>query len=101
MKRSKTVKEELKNAQALQNCAERFGVVGDLTRLKICWLLCYHPEMSVGEIADILKMEQSAVSHALRKLKEAGVVLDRKESKFKFYSLNDSLLCSFIKESIL
>ena len=100
MKKS-NVKKELQNAKSLQDCADKFGVVGDLTRLKICWLLCNYPEMSVGEISEFLKIEQSTVSHALRKLNESGVVTSRKESKFKFYSMVDSSLSSFIKETIL
>jgi len=96
----KNLQSELHDAKSLRRCAERFGVIGDLTRLKICWLLCKHPEMTVGEISDVLEIEQSNISHALRKLKEAGVVSNRKESTFKFYSLNDSPICSFIKENI-
>lgn len=96
----KKLHKELNDQRALKQCADRFDILGDLTRLKICWLLCKYPEMSVGKLAGVLEMEQSAVSHALRKLKDAGVVSDRKESKYSFYSLNDSPLCSFIKESI-
>lgn len=96
----KTIQNELDNEEAVLQCAARFDIVGDPTRMKICWLLCKHPELSVGEIAELLNMESSAISHALRKLKEVGVVSDRKEAKFKYYSLGSSPMCKFIKQSI-
>lgn len=95
-----TIKKELEKSDAIKRCADHFGVVGDTNRLKICWLLCHHPELSVSDIADLLSLEQSSVSHALRKLREAGVVSCRKEAKYSFYSLTDAPICGFLKERI-
>lgn len=94
------LRKELKQKKKLQDCARTFGIVGDLTRLQICWLLCNHPELSVGEIAELLDKDPSLVSHALRKLREAGVVSGRREEKYIFYSLEQSTLGSFIKQSL-
>lgn len=94
------LKRELGNVHKLQACADTFGVVGDLTRLKICWLLCHHPELSVGDIADVLDLELSTVSHALRKLRQAGVVGAQRRKKQIFYSLRKTPVCSFIKRSL-
>jgi DNA-binding transcriptional ArsR family regulator len=70
----KKIKKELKNEKFIKECAERFGLLGDLTKMKICYLLCYYPELTVSEIAEILKMPISRVSHALIKLKAKGIV---------------------------
>jgi DNA-binding transcriptional ArsR family regulator len=95
-----TIRKELERHRELERCADAFGVVGDLTRLKICWLLCHHPELSVGEIAEVLSMDISTVSHALRKLREAGVVSRRRATKQVFYALERSPLCTFLKKAI-
>lgn len=94
------LQKELANVKKLQVCAEMFDVVGDLTRLKICWLLCHHPELCVGDIAEVLDLEISTVSHALRKLRQAGVVGADRRKKQIFYSLEKTSMCSFIKRSL-
>ncbi len=94
------MKKELGDIESLKQCADRFGVVGDITRLRICWLLCEYPELAVGEIADVLDLNQSTVSHALKKLKSVGVVSNRKESTFKYYSLSESPIGTFIRSNI-
>lgn len=94
------LQKELANIHKLQTCADTFGVVGDLTRLRICWLLCHHPELSVGGISETLGIEISTVSHALRKLRQAGVVGADRRKKQIFYSLEKTPVCSFIKRSL-
>lgn len=68
-------------------CAKRLGVVGDATRLKICYLLCHYPEISVGEMADILETSPSVVSHSIKKLLQLNLVQRRKEAQMVYYSL--------------
>lgn len=87
---------ELKNWAELVRCAEEFHLVGDPTRLKICYLLCRHKELSVGEIADMVGVSISAVSHTLRKLKEAHMVEDRRSFRHVYYHLNPSSLRTYI-----
>lgn len=100
MKDKRQIQKELKNHKALFQCAKEFNVAGDLTRLKICYLLCRHPEVSVGQIAEILGLSISAVSHALRKLKDFGVVKSRKEYKQVFYSFGKSRFIENLKLSL-
>lgn len=81
------IKGELKNKKELLECARQLGVVGDATRLRICYLLCHYPELSVGEVADILDTSVSVVSHSLKKLLGLDLVKRRKEAQTVYYSL--------------
>jgi len=68
--------------------AEFFKIFGDPARLRI--LTALQPgDISVNELAGIVRMSQSAVSHQLRILKQARVVRLRKEGRNSFYSLDD------------
>lgn len=87
MPRYRKIKRELKNKRELLNCARQLGVVGDATRLKICYLLCNYSECSVGEMADILETSVSVVSHSVKKLRELQLVERRKEAQAVYYSL--------------
>lgn len=94
------IKKELKNGKELTACAKQLGVVGDITRLKICYLLCHYPEFSVGEIATILDTSISVVSHSVRKLLELELVTRRKEAQTVYYSLTDNSFVKTLKEFI-
>jgi len=74
--------------ETLYDLAELFKVFGDSTRIKILWALD-ESEMCVCDIAFLLNMTQSAISHQLRVLKQAGLVKSRREGKTVFYSLED------------
>ncbi len=91
---TKSIKKELKNNKNLEDCACDFSVVGDLTRMKICWLLCKHPGISVSEIAEILDVSVSTASHSLRRLRESNLVTTEKSSRSRHYRLSD---CAFNK----
>ena len=91
------IKKELKNEKLIKECAEKFGLLGDLTKMKICYLLCYYPELTVSQIAEILDMPVSRVSHALGKLKEKGIVSSWKDWRYSFYKLKDEKLSKLIK----
>ncbi|MBI2588074.1 winged helix-turn-helix transcriptional regulator [Candidatus Azambacteria bacterium] len=86
--------------RAIRRCAKEFGVVGDPTRMKICWLLCRHPELSVSEIAERLGVSLSVVSHSLRRLKECALVRPRRNEKKVFYHLLNTPLNRFLKKSL-
>lgn len=86
------IKQELKNTKNLEDCAYCFSIVGNETRMKICWLLCRYPELSVSEIAIILGQSVSTVSHSLKKLRDFSLVETRRVKKNVFYKLSD---CSF------
>ena len=68
--------------------AELFKVFGDTTRLRILYVL-FGSEMCVCDIAELLSMTQSAISHQLRVLKQARLVRSRREGKQSYYFLAD------------
>lgn len=72
----------------LYDLAELFKVFGDSTRIKILYAL-FETELCVGDIAQILNLSQSSVSHQLRILKDAKLVKFRRDGKIIFYSLDD------------
>ncbi|MBI4008924.1 helix-turn-helix transcriptional regulator [Candidatus Roizmanbacteria bacterium] len=100
MSRYQQIKKELRNKKELLNCARQLGVVGDATRLKICYLLCRYPELNVGEMADILNTSVSVVSHSVKKLLELELVTRRKEAQTVYYSLRDSKFTETLKNFI-
>ena len=83
------VSEKLPKDELLYDLAELFKVFGDTTRIKILYAL-FEEEMCVCDIADLLNMTQSAISHQLRVLKQARLVKFRKEGKIVYYSLDDN-----------
>lgn len=82
------VSESMPDEAALYDAAELLKVFGDHTRLRIISALC-RSEMCVCDIAKLLGMTQSAISHQLRVLKQARLVSARREGKTIFYSLCD------------
>lgn len=72
----------------LYDLAELFKIFGDSTRIKILYALI-ESELCVGDIAQLLNLSQSAVSHQLRILKDAKLVKFRREGKVIFYALDD------------
>jgi len=94
------LKKELKDKNAITACAREFNMVGDPTRLKICYLLCRHKELSVGDIAEVVGVSISAVSHTLRKLQKANMVENRRESRTVYYKLKKSPLTKIVKNQL-
>jgi ArsR family transcriptional regulator len=82
------VKSRMPKEESLYDLAELFKVFGDTTRIKILWALDAS-EMCVCDIAVLLNMTQSAISHQLRVLKQAKLVRSRKDGKIVYYSLDD------------
>lgn len=72
----------------VQEMAEFFKIFGDGTRIRVLQTLM-EGEKNVGDLAEVLEMSQSAVSHQLRVLRQNGLVKYRKEGKVVFYSLDD------------
>ena len=79
---------EMPSDEHLYDLAELFKVFGDSTRIKILYAL-FEAELCVCDIAQLLGLTQSAVSHQLRVLKNARLVKPRREGKTVFYSLAD------------
>lgn len=80
--------ENMPNEELLYDLAELYKVFGDSTRIKILYLL-FESEMCVCDIAELLKMSISAISHQLRILKQAQLVKFRRDGRTVFYSLAD------------
>ena len=83
------VEKVMPDEQQLLDLSEFFKVFGDSTRIKILYVLS-QSEMCVCDIATLLQMGQSAISHQLRVLKQMRLVSFRREGKTVFYSLADS-----------
>lgn len=82
------IRANMTDTDSLYDLAELFKVFGDSTRIGILCVLFEH-ELCVGDIASVLSMGQSAISHQLRLLKSAGLVRSRRDGKVIFYSLDD------------
>lgn len=96
----KALRRELQDNSKIEACAIRFGTTGDRTRMKICYLLCHYPELSVSEIADIMNAPVSTVSHSLKKLKAIQLVENRRHAKEVLYSLSNTKFAAVIKEQL-
>ncbi len=84
----KRVEDTLPDTEQLFDLAELFKIFGDSTRIKILYIL-FEEEMCVCDMALLLNLSQSAISHQLRILKQARLVKYRKSGKTVFYSLAD------------
>lgn len=82
--------------EELYDLADLFKVFSDSTRIKILYNLM-EGELNVGEIAEKLQMNQSAVSHQLKELKQSDLVKVRRDGKSMYYSLADDHVESIIK----
>ncbi len=101
MGKQENTKKQLQNNAAIEACAREFGVVGDETRLKVCYLLCRARELSVGDMAETIGTSVSAVSRALKKLEEAGVVVRRREYRHVYYTFAKSPLAKLVKARLI
>ena len=82
------VRTDMPDEERLYDLAELFKVFGDSTRIRILYVL-FESELCVCDIAQLLGMTQSAISHQLRVLKQTRLVKFRREGKTVFYSLAD------------
>lgn len=82
------VNNQMPDENTLYDLAELFKVFGDSTRIRILYVL-FESEMCVCDLANVLNMTQSAISHQLKILKLNRLVKNRREGKSIFYSLAD------------
>lgn len=87
--------EEAYKEEAIYALAELFKIFGDPTRIRILYAML-DAERCVNDIAGLLGMSQSSVSHQLRILKTAKLVKSRREGKSIFYSLDDEHVRSIL-----
>ena len=83
----------------LFDLADFFRLFGDSTRVKILYALS-QSELCVGDIAELLSMTQSAISHQLRVLKQSKLVKYRREGKAVLYSLADAHVTTILKQGL-
>ena len=95
----KAIDEKMPPEEELQDLAELFKVFGDGTRLKILYVLL-SSEMCVYDIAAVLGMSQSAISHQLRVLKQMDLVKNRRDGKTIFYSLADDHVVTILNQGL-
>ena len=89
------IMQHLPDEDELYDLAELFKVFGDSTRIRILSSL-YGEELCVCDIAEVLSMNQSAISHQLKILKQAKLVKNRREGKQVYYSLDDNHVSTII-----
>ena len=82
------VQHQMPGEEELYDLAELFRIFGDSTRIRILYVL-FEAEMCVCDIAQLLGMTQSAISHQLRILKQMQLIRFRREGKNILYSLAD------------
>ena len=93
------VSKNMPDEDELYDLAELFKVFGDSTRIKILYVLS-EAEMCVCDIAQLLNMTQSAISHQLRILKQSRLVKNRRDGKAVFYSLADGHVKTIISQGM-
>jgi ArsR family transcriptional regulator, lead/cadmium/zinc/bismuth-responsive transcriptional repressor len=93
------VKENMLSDENFMGLSELFKVFGDYTRIKIIYALS-KKELCVCDIAEVLGMSQSSISHQLRVLKGARLVKFRKEGKVVYYSLDDEHIGSIFNAGL-
>ena len=93
------VRRELPGEDTLYDLTELFLIFGDSTRIRILYVL-FESEMCVCDIAALLGMTQSAISHQLRALKNARLVSSRREGKTVFYALADDHVKTIIDQGL-
>ena len=85
-----TIKQELTDSLVVRQCASRHNVIGDLSAMKVCYLLRHHPNLSVSEVAELVGLSISATSRCLTKLKTAEIVSSNKIAQSVLYQLKDN-----------
>ena len=90
---------KLPEEELLYDLGDFFKILGDSTRIKILSAL-FQSEMCVCDIAALLGMTQSAISHQLRVLKQGRLVKHRKEGKVVYYSLDDDHIKHIVDQGL-
>ncbi|MDR2245496.1 MAG: metalloregulator ArsR/SmtB family transcription factor [Treponema sp.] len=94
------VRQLMPEDEVLLNLADMFKVFSDSTRVRILCAL-QHSEMCVCDIAALLGMTKSAISHQLRTLRQTRLVKYRKDGKVVYYSLDDEHVGGIFAQGLL
>ncbi len=93
------VKPNMPEMNVLYELSDFFKVMGDSTRIQLLWAL-EESDMCVGDLAVLLNMTKSAVSHQLRVLKTAKLVRSTKKGKNVYYALNDFHVKTILEKAL-
>ncbi len=93
------VQAQMPEDECLYDLADLFKALADSTRARILWALL-QSEMCVCDIACLLQMRHSAISHQLRVLKQARIVKNRRDGKTVFYSLDDDHVKTLLSQGL-
>ena len=94
--KANAARKAIHDSDTLIGLGETFKMLGDITRLKICLALSSQ-ELCVTDIAALLNLTDSAVSHQLRIMKTMRLVKYRKEGKMTYYMLDDEHIEQLIR----
>lgn len=84
------VRERLVGIEEAGRLAEQFKLLADPTRTRLLFALLEAGELCVCDLAETIGVPESSVSHALRLLRTAGIVRNRRDGRMIYYSLDDS-----------
>ena len=93
------MREQIPGPEAFQIVADLFKQMGDLSRVRIFWLLC-HCEECVINISSIMEMSSPAVSHHLKQLKMTGLIISRRDGKEVYYKAADTVQAQMLHHMI-
>ena len=99
LSRVRKIRAALVQPEAVQGLADTFSALGDPTRVRILDALS-HSELCVCDLAAVLRLSQSAVSHQLRLLRGMRLVRPRREGRVVFYALDDQHIMSIFKQTL-
>ena len=83
-------KEKMPGTEEFSTVADVFKKLDDPSRLKIFWLLC-HCEECVINLSSLMEMSSPAVSHHLKVMRSAGLIVSRREGKEVYYKAADNV----------
>ena len=93
------IEDGMPSEEVIQNLADFYKVFADVTRVKILCVL-FQSELCVCDLAEVVGMTQSAVSHQLRLLKQMKLVKNRRDGKIVYYSLADAHIQSILNQGM-
>ncbi|BDF34923.1 MULTISPECIES: ArsR/SmtB family transcription factor [Extibacter] len=93
------VSRQMPPQERMKELADFYKVFADATRIRILCVLL-ESEMCVCDLAEVLEMTQSAISHQLRVLKQAKLVKNRRDGKTVYYSLADGHIQTIISQGM-
>lgn len=97
--RVRAIRAALTAPDSVQALADTFSALGDPTRVRILDALS-HGELCVCDLAAVLRLSQSAVSHQLRLLRGLRLVRPRRDGRVVFYSLDDQHIMAIFRQTL-